>query len=479
MKKNKLEKITSIFVLASSLVLVDCHSESSKYKQKSPAIIDNDQKHGCSGLPQSTCLPRLNCRYLRSSKDFALGACVSKKATENFCTQLNKEKCDLIGYLPKQCQLQADGSCTDLNPEPFFGHLPVARFIAFGDFGTRDKNQRAVAEAMVKECQRKKCDFGLTLGDNVYEHGVSNNLAGQPDYKLITDTFVPYRPLQMPIYMVFGNHDVDQIDGFSQWKSWFWRENKDILMKNQLKYTLHPDNLVVKDSSGKDSRLWNFSEPFYTKNEKGNIHLFAIDTNSFPHRALNKYGKIVTDPENNEQIEWLKNALAKVPEDKWKLVFGHFPLRSYGEHGPDNEIKEFKESIIDLLCTEKVDFYFSGHDHYLGVDQYQCSNGHLIALVTSGAAAKSNRIRLSLLPKDNKTLLWVNGKDYDGGKSPLEKFDAHGGFSKVLGYAVVEVLDDKNVMIAMKLVRGPVGGSDGYFKVTKHKGISLFKANNF
>ncbi len=46
--------------------------------------------------------------------------------------------------------------------------------VAFGDFGTGDGNQKAVAKAMAARHAQSRFDFGLTLGDNFYRCGVKS-----------------------------------------------------------------------------------------------------------------------------------------------------------------------------------------------------------------------------------------------------------------------------------------------------------------
>ena len=51
-------------------------------------------------------------------------------------------------------------------------HRDVLKILVFGDAGTGYTGQYRVAEAMAHVCRRVKCDFALTLGDNIYENGI-------------------------------------------------------------------------------------------------------------------------------------------------------------------------------------------------------------------------------------------------------------------------------------------------------------------
>jgi len=39
--------------------------------------------------------------------------------------------------------------------------------LVFGDFGTGDEKQKLVARDMASYCKSEKCDFALTVGDNI------------------------------------------------------------------------------------------------------------------------------------------------------------------------------------------------------------------------------------------------------------------------------------------------------------------------
>lgn len=343
------------------------------------------------------------------------------------------------------------------------GVSATARILVFGDFGTGDANQELVARDMIQYCAAHGCDFAVTVGDNIYPKGVENLYQGKTDYdrgtpnfQIITDVFVnKYQALQMPFYMSFGNHDVGNEGVISIFKDMFKsqeRINKRTvnLMKNQINYTDNPANPVVMDSTGNPARMWSFKAPFYHVIEKDGVNLFAINTNTFPHRALTDTMELdLANPKNFAQHAWLKNSLAGT--SGWKVVFGHMPLYSHGRHGWKDflAIEEFRNSIINLLCDNNVDFYLGGHDHHLEVDRHICSNGHVITAVISGAAAKTDRIYQRAFPffADDKNLLWGNGKFYNNSKLIYKKDDT------VLGFSYVTIDGDK-ATLTMQLSKG-------------------------
>ena len=110
----------------------------------------------------------------------------------------------------------------------------ATKFLAFGDFGTNNHNQKQVADAMVNFCKAQGCNFAVTTGDNIYPRGVANiyngdrSLSkGQPNYDLINKIFVDmYKRLNIPIYLVFGNHDIDNEGLISSVKKFFIKDQK-------------------------------------------------------------------------------------------------------------------------------------------------------------------------------------------------------------------------------------------------------------
>src|SRR5262245_15668619 len=100
--------------------------------------------------------------------------------------------------------LACAAACSTAGAQPTgFPTSEPIRFIAFGDFGTGDPPQFAVAKAMTEVCRQRGCQFAVTVGDNIYEFGVSS-----PDDPQFLEKFErPYAGLRMPFLMSLGNHD--------------------------------------------------------------------------------------------------------------------------------------------------------------------------------------------------------------------------------------------------------------------------------
>ena len=94
---------------------------------------------------------------------------------------------------------------TDADPAP---PPEIVRFIAMGDGGEGNADQYAVAATVKSVCDAKDdehgpgCDFVLYLGDNFYD-----DVEGVDDEQFQTKFELPYADLDLPFWVVLGNHD--------------------------------------------------------------------------------------------------------------------------------------------------------------------------------------------------------------------------------------------------------------------------------
>jgi hypothetical protein len=217
-------------------------------------------------------------------------------------------------------------------PPPVFAlkaeDKPV-RVLAFGDFGTGTENQKAVAAAMREFHKKSPFDFAVTLGDNFYSLGMESPT--DPRWKTQWDDL--YNPLGIKFYATMGNHD--------------WG---------------YADSPAAELLFARQSRSWQMPAPYYTFTA-GPIQFFALDTNEV----------------SEAQLIWLKEELDK-SRARWKLVYGHHPIYSAGQHGNNVSL------IARLLPVLKgrVDVYLAGHDHDL---QHLKPEGALHFFVSGGGGA--------------------------------------------------------------------------------------------
>lgn len=241
----------------------------------------------------------------------------------------------------------------------------VVRFVAIGDTGEGNENQYMVGQAIVEVCAVKGCDFGMMLGDNFYDSGVSsvNDPQFQEKFEL------PYEDINFPIYISLGNHDYGGngigVD-FDTKKPQY-----------QIDYT-------------QLSQIWKLPAKYYNFKLE-HAEFWGLDTN-----------QVMTDPINGNsdpQRNWLINGAA-ASQATWKVAFGHHPYISNGDHGnagsyenlediplpfvTGKKVKEFMEAAV---CG-KMDIYICGHDHNIQWLEPKCGTEFIV----SGAGSKSNTL---------------------------------------------------------------------------------------
>lgn len=178
------------------------------------------------------------------------------------------------------------------------------RFIAFGDWGAGTQFQKDVAQQVIQQYQKTPYDAALLLGDNIYETG---NVQ-KHGKAFFTDMYAPLIQSHVNFIVALGNHDVVLGHGAEQ---------------------------VVF-----------FAMPgFYYVVHKPNIDFFVLNSNTFA--------------KDDVQQQWLKKALAN-SRAPWKVVMGHHPIYSSGEHGCNPGLQK---TLEPLLVKNGVDLYLAGHDH--------------------------------------------------------------------------------------------------------------------
>jgi len=284
-----------------------------------------------------------------------------------------------------------DGPVT-LNP-------PAAlRFIVIGDSGSGSAGQYAVGEAIARVCQEKDeyvddiafpgCDLVVGLGDNIYESGVTS----VDDPQFAEKFEKPFEPVQLPFYMVLGNHDNTAYvggDGAGNARGEF-----------QVDYTYF---------DGKLSNRWNMPDRYFLHsagtthtNPRPLVDFVALDSNPIAGGfgdpdiayAYHTYGI--------DQRNWAVNTLAG-SNAVFKIAMSHHPYLSNGTHGNAGNYDGVPSEILPVLAGERwkafmeeavcdqSDFFFAGHDHDLQVLEAVPECGRT-EFVVSGAAGKTRSI---------------------------------------------------------------------------------------
>lgn len=209
------------------------------------------------------------------------------------------------------------------------------RFILMGDVGTATLQQLYVGNAIKTNCFTfHDCQGVFILGDIIYEEGI----VSATDPQLRSKLEEPYKDIDLPFYLVLGNHDYLGC------------------VECYLEYA-------------KTSTKWYFPSHYYNQDFEV-VSFFVIDTENF----------------DQAQQQWLKNQLATSTKT-WKIVLGHRPIISE-EQSKKYENWQGKKELKDIVCNS-ADFYISGHAHLLE-DRGRLSGCNVHFLI-SGAGGSNTR----------------------------------------------------------------------------------------
>lgn len=203
------------------------------------------------------------------------------------------------------------------------------RVLAFGDWGDGSERQSRMAEAMGRFHARTPFDFAITLGDNFYPAGMS----GPGDPRWQRDFERLYEPMHIRFYPSLGNHD--------------W---------------VLADSPAAEILYSPKSRVWQMPADRYTF-IAGPVQFFALDTNLM----------------TRAQLEWLDRELGR-SKARWKVVYGHHPIYSYGVHGDEPGLRD---NLLPVL-RGRAQIYICGHEHDL---QHIAPEGGVHFVLAGGGGA--------------------------------------------------------------------------------------------
>lgn len=284
-----------------------------------------------------------------------------------------------------------DGSLADNAPA-------ALRFIVIGDSGSGSAGQYAVGEAIARVCEQKGeivgdtafpgCDLVVGLGDNIYESGVTS--VDDPQFEEKFEK--PFEPVQLPFYMVLGNHDNTGYvggDGAGNARGEF-----------QVDYTYF---------DGKLSNRWNMPDRYFLHsagttrtNPRSLVDFVALDSNPIAGGFADPDIAYAYHTYGIDQRNWAVNTLAG-SDAVFRIAMAHHPYLSNGSHGNAGNYDRVPSEILPVLAGERwkafmeeavcdqADFFLAGHDHDLQVLEAVPECGRT-EFVVSGAAGKTRSI---------------------------------------------------------------------------------------
>ena len=176
------------------------------------------------------------------------------------------------------------------------------KFLAFGDFGTGEPAQYALAKQMIDLHARFKFELVILLGDNLYGSERPQDFENkfEKPYKPLLDAGVKFKAS-------LGNHDARE-------------------MKTYDKFDMG------------DKLFYSFKAP------KQSVRFYALESTYM----------------TQEQLTWIADELKNTTDD-WKIPFFHHALYSSARaHGSTDALRK---SLEPLFIRYNVSAVFSGHDH--------------------------------------------------------------------------------------------------------------------
>ena len=225
-------------------------------------------------------------------------------------------------------------------------------FFVVGDWGREGTvNQTGVSKLMADVGRKKSPQFIVSTGDNFYPNGL--NSTHDELFDLSFKNVYTGKALQVPWYAVLGNHDYgDGILGFC--------END----QSKTACDRSPKHQLGQALVSRDPR-WYCQRRYTKRFGSGLVDMFFIDTSpmvlEYHDMEWGRYPGGITEQSWESQLKELESDIQS-SKASWKIVVGHHPPRTNGDHGNNADLMQHLEPI---LRDGNVDAYFSGHDHNL------------------------------------------------------------------------------------------------------------------
>lgn len=301
------------------------------------------------------------------------------------------------GATPQPNEPEEPETPVEPEPEPEPTVLERVRFLTIGDSGSGSDGAYAVGQAMADICavklgaendpERAGCDFVVGLGDNIYESGVTS--VDDPQFEEKFE--LPFEPVDLPFYLVLGNHDNTAYvggDGAGNARGEF-----------QVDYTYF---------DGRLSDRWIMPDRYFqqdageTASGAPLVSLFALDSNPIAGGFADADLDYAYHTYGINQLNWAVSAIGG-SQAEFKIGLAHHPYLSNGTHGNAGNYDGVPSQILPVLAgdrwrafmeeavCDKTDFFFAGHDHDLQVLDAVPECGRT-EFVVSGAASKTRSL---------------------------------------------------------------------------------------
>lgn len=298
-------------------------------------------------------------------------------------------------------------------------------FLSIGDWGGQDKapyyteGQKASADVgMPLQAAQLDAKFVLALGDNFYHSGIHGDETDARFHQTFEDVYSS-RPLQIPFYVVAGNHD-------------------------------HMHNVTAQIFYSNYSSRWTFPDYYYTFTKTFNTTGGKRTAQFIMMDTVVLAGQSYHDEENdvfvkaegpldeiaaNQQYAWLKHTLKQSAAD-YIWVGGHYPVWSVCNHGPTAQLVK---DVKPLLEKHGVTGYIAGHDHCMSFIQ-ESKDGPTYPLAGSTHECCYPAYNLHKNP-EGSVKFYVAKKNANGMKSGFASF------TMGADYATIRMHDENGVTL--------------------------------
>jgi hypothetical protein len=259
-------------------------------------------------------------------------------------------------------------------------------FLVLGDFGTGDKEQLELADALRQVVDERSggpspIRFVLTTGDNIYDQFLFWGTESD-DSEYYKKFFLPYQAVlsRVPVFASLGNHDGSE------------SERKEDL-------THYRDNFFLPPAVLADGRPSAFRDRFYAFSYGREVRFFCLDTTTNQETLPGlTWTPLYGHPGGSEQRRWLEGELARARETPWKIAWFHHPPYNGGRGhfgiAKDANLVALEAELVPLLSEGGVRVAFSGHVHSFQITRVEARGPlHQTRYIVSGAGGKSERGR--------------------------------------------------------------------------------------
>ncbi|KAL7105908.1 hypothetical protein ACP275_07G076200 [Erythranthe tilingii] len=263
-------------------------------------------------------------------------------------------------------------------------------FLVVGDWGRGGNfNQSKVATQMGEIGKKLAIDFVISTGDNFYYTGLKG--VNDPIFiKSFTNIYTA-KSLQIPWYIVLGNHDYMGSTGA------------------QLSPALR-----------KIDNRWHCMRNFIV--ETGILDIVFIDTTPFvdkyfenPKKQRFDWKDVLPRGKYMSYISKNLDLALKKSEARWKIVVGHHTMKSIGSHGDTEEIVTH---LLPILEENKVKMYINGHDHCL---EHLSNQDGSMQFLTSGGGSKAWKNNIHYKNHNDSTHFYYDGQGFMSVEIAYEK----------------------------------------------------------